>query len=66
MLKHYISWQIRKWWPMLLIFSIILTVTALYTNAFTTMTVRYYDNGGGEYVPYYSLGSTTSNMPSLF
>ena len=65
MLKHYISWQIRKWWPMLLIFSIILTVTALYTNAFTTMAVRYYDNGS-EYVPYYSFSSTTSNMPSLF
>lgn len=43
MLKHHIWWQVRKWWPLLLIFSIVLTVTFTWTIMAVPMTANSYN-----------------------
>lgn len=40
MLKHYCVWQFKKWWPMLIIISIIVFITGLFSALSGTLTVR--------------------------
>lgn len=49
MLKHYITWQFKKWWPLLLIFSIILTLTFTFTCFNTPLTYMLSQEGYGNY-----------------
>ena len=59
MLKHYCIWQFKKWWPMLLIFSIVLTVIFSYAILSIPLTQRVSQDG-----PDYSITNLFSQMAS--
>ena len=62
MLKHYIKWQVKQWWPLLLIFGTIMTLS--FVSTVLNSGVGYEFN---EYTVYYPLNNSVSGyLLSIF
>lgn len=60
MLKHFIKWQIKQWWPLLLIFASILSIIWCGTTSEISITYTSVSYG------YYEYGAHTASLLAIF